>query len=180
MSQFDAYPMTRVDELLDQLGTARFFTTLDLTKGYWQIPLSPGSKDKTAFSNSYGLYQFVILPFGLFGAPTTFQRPMDWVLRPHAAYAVAYLDDVIIHSGSPPAARCLEQGAGGVVVSAGAGVDHLVLYISRKLPKRESQYSTIEKECLVIRWAVGAQWYYLLGRPFAFCKPTLPSSGSIA
>ena len=100
VSRFDAYPMPRVDELLDRLGTARFFTTLDLTKGYWQIPLSPESKEKTAFSTLYGLYQFVTLPFGLFGAPATFQRLMDRVLRPHAAYAAAYLDDVIIHSDS--------------------------------------------------------------------------------
>uniref|UniRef100_A0AAQ4PTP4 ribonuclease H n=1 Tax=Gasterosteus aculeatus aculeatus TaxID=481459 RepID=A0AAQ4PTP4_GASAC len=98
VSRFDAYPMPRVDELLDRLGSARFFTTLDLTKGYWQIPLSPESKEKTAFSTPYGLYQFTTLPFGLFGAPATFQRLMDRVLRPHAAYAAAYLDDVIIHS----------------------------------------------------------------------------------
>ncbi|XP_077936125.1 uncharacterized protein LOC144383152 [Gasterosteus aculeatus] len=98
VSRFDAYPMPRVDELLDRLGTARFFTTLDLTKGYWQIPLSPESKEKTAFSTPCGLYQFTTLPFGLFGAPATFQRLMDRVLRPHAAYAATYLDDVIIHS----------------------------------------------------------------------------------
>jgi len=98
VSRFDAYPMPRVDELLDRLGTARFFTTLDLTKGYWQIPLSPESKEKTAFSTPFGLYPFTTLPFGLFGAPATFQRLMDRVLRPHAAYAATYLDDVIIHS----------------------------------------------------------------------------------
>ena len=98
VSRFDAYPMPRVDELLDRLGTASFFTTLDLTKGYWQIPLSPESKEKTAFSTPNGLYQFVTLPFGLFGAPATFQRHMDRVLRPHAAYVAVYLDDVIIHS----------------------------------------------------------------------------------
>ena len=98
VSRFDAYPMPRVDELLDRLGTAHFCTTLDSTKGYWQIPLSPESKEKTAFSTPYGLDQFVTLPFGLFWAPATFQRLMDRVLRPHATYAAAYLDDVIIHS----------------------------------------------------------------------------------
>ena len=50
-SCFYAYPMLRVDELLDRLGTARFFSMLDLTKGYWLIPLSPGSKEKIAFSS---------------------------------------------------------------------------------------------------------------------------------
>ncbi len=53
VSKFDAYPMPRVNELLDRLGTARFYSTLDLTKGYWQIPLSPVSKEKTAFTTDY-------------------------------------------------------------------------------------------------------------------------------
>ena len=52
VSRFDAYPMPRVDELLDRLGTARFFTTLDLTKGYWQIPLSPESKEENGLLHS--------------------------------------------------------------------------------------------------------------------------------
>ncbi len=98
VSKFNAYPMPRVDELLDRLGAARFYSTLNLTKGYWQIPLSPLSKEKTAFTTPFGLHQFVTLPFGLFGAPATFQRLMDKVLRPHSTYAAAYLDDVIIHS----------------------------------------------------------------------------------
>ncbi len=98
VSKFDAYPMPRVDELLDRLGTARIYSTLDLTKGYWQISLSPLSKEKSAFTTPFGLHQFVTLPFGLFGAPATFQRLMDKILRPHTAYAAAYLDDIIIYS----------------------------------------------------------------------------------
>ena len=72
VSKFDAYPMPRVDELLDRLGTARFYSTLDLTKGYWQIPLSPMTKEKTAFTTPFGLHQFVTLPFGLFGLQRLF------------------------------------------------------------------------------------------------------------
>ena len=98
VSKFDAYPMPRVDELIDRLGNARFFTTLDLTKGYWQVPLTEGAKEKTAFSVPDGHFQYVVLPFGLHGAPATFQRMMDKILRPHRKYAAAYLDDVIIHS----------------------------------------------------------------------------------
>ena len=60
---------------------------------------SPGSKHKMAFSTLYGLYQFVTLPFELFGAPTAFQNLMDRVLHPHATDAAAYLDDVIIRRG---------------------------------------------------------------------------------
>ncbi len=98
VSEFDGYPMPRVDELLDRLGRARYISTLDLTKGYWQVPLSDSAKAKTAFSTPSGHWQYRTLPFGLHGAPATFQRLMDIVLRPHQQYAAAYLDDVVIHS----------------------------------------------------------------------------------
>ncbi|KAL0194996.1 hypothetical protein M9458_008568, partial [Cirrhinus mrigala] len=98
VSTFDGYPMPRVDELLDRLGRARFITTLDLTKGYWQVPLAKDAKEKTAFSTPNGHWQYRTLPFGLHGAPATFQRLMDVVLRPHQSYAAAYIDDVVIHS----------------------------------------------------------------------------------
>ncbi|XP_058876949.1 uncharacterized protein LOC131731694 [Acipenser ruthenus] len=102
VSKFDAYPMPRVDELLERVGNARYISTLDLTKGYWQVPLSPDSCEKTAFSTPQGLFEFVVLPFGLHGAPATFQRLMDRVLRPHAEYAGAYLDDVVVFSHDWP------------------------------------------------------------------------------
>ncbi|XP_067303559.1 uncharacterized protein [Pseudorasbora parva] len=98
VSEFDGYPMPRVDELLDRLGRARYISTLDLTKGYWQVPLSAQAKPKTAFSTPSGHWQYRVLPFGLHGAPATFQRLMDILLRPHQAYAAAYLDDVVVHS----------------------------------------------------------------------------------
>ncbi|XP_073699461.1 uncharacterized protein [Garra rufa] len=98
VSAFDSYPMPRVDELLERLGRARYITTLDLTKGYWQVPLSSEARPKTAFSTPSGHWQYRTLPFGLHGAPATFQRLMDVVLRPHQTYAAAYLDDVVIHS----------------------------------------------------------------------------------
>ncbi|XP_065416479.1 uncharacterized protein LOC135974099 [Chrysemys picta bellii] len=98
ISHFDAYPMPRVDELLGRLGEAQYITTLDLSKGYWQIPLEETSKEKTAFATPTGLYQFTRMPFGLHGAPATFQRLMDQLLQPHQDYAAAYLDDVVIYS----------------------------------------------------------------------------------
>ncbi|KAL1261364.1 hypothetical protein QQF64_006629 [Cirrhinus molitorella] len=98
VSEFDGYPMPRVDELLDRLGRARYISTLDLTKGYWQVPLTKDARAKTAFSTPSGHWQYRTLPFGLHGAPATFQRLMDVLLRPHQAYAAAYLDDVVVHS----------------------------------------------------------------------------------
>ncbi len=98
--QFDAYPMPRVDDLLERIGRAKYVTTLDLCKGYWQVPLEPTSRPYTAFRTPIGLYQFTVLPFGLHGAPATFQRLMDKVLQGCEEWSAAYLDDVIIHSNS--------------------------------------------------------------------------------
>ncbi|KAL0149743.1 hypothetical protein M9458_054933 [Cirrhinus mrigala] len=93
-SEFDDYPMPQVDELLHRLGRAQYISTLDLTKGYWKVPLSESAKPKTAFSTPSGHWQYRTLPFGLHGAPATFQRMMDIILWPHQSYAAAYLDDV--------------------------------------------------------------------------------------
>nr|XP_014351258.1 PREDICTED: uncharacterized protein LOC102352713 [Latimeria chalumnae] len=96
--KFDAYPMLHVEELIEKLGKTNYLTTLDLTKGYWQVPLTESAKENTAFSTLEGLFQYTVLPFELHGAPATFQRLMDKVLKPHAQYASAYIDDVVIHS----------------------------------------------------------------------------------
>ena len=90
--------MPRVDELIERLGPARFILIMDLTKGYWQVPLTPRAQDKTAFTTPEGLFHYRVLPFGIHGAPATFQRLMDHVLRPHQEYAAAYIDDIVVHS----------------------------------------------------------------------------------
>lgn len=83
ITKFDAYPMPRIDDILDSIGVAQFIniTTLDLAKGYWQVPMSDEDKEKTAFTSPTRLYQFTVMPFGLSGAPATFQRMMDSILR---------------------------------------------------------------------------------------------------
>ena len=95
VAKLDAYPMPRIDEVIDKISPAKYITTLDLAKGYWQIPLSPESKEKTAFVTPFGLYEFEVMPFGLHNAPATFQRMMDHVLQGCESFAGAYLDDVI-------------------------------------------------------------------------------------
>eukprot|EP00731_Ephydatia_muelleri_P033526 Em0031g34a len=94
----DAYPMPRIDDLIDRLGKARYISTLDLTRGYWQVPMAKASRHLTAFTTPFGLFQFRVMPFGLQGAPATFQRLMDKVLQGLEDYAAAYIDDLVIHS----------------------------------------------------------------------------------
>ena len=62
-----------MNDLLDKLAGAKYFTLLDLASGYWQIPMFDADKSKTAFISQYGLYEFNVMPFGLVNAPMTFQ-----------------------------------------------------------------------------------------------------------
>ena len=92
----DPYPLPRTDETLDALSDARYFTTLDLQSGYWQVPVREEDKEKTAFVTSHGHWEFNVLPFGLTGAPPTFQHLMDMVLNGlHWTHCLVYLDDII-------------------------------------------------------------------------------------
>src|SRR5579871_4484096 len=99
VTKIDAYPLSRIDDLLDSLGGSQWFTTLDLASGYWQVSMHPDDVEKTAFITPSGLYEFLVMPFGLNNAPGTFQRLMNWVLRDFIGIFVAvYLDDVIIYT----------------------------------------------------------------------------------
>lgn len=301
VSQFDSYPTPRIDALIDRLGKAKYLTTIDLSKGYWQIPLTQQARPLTAFRTPWGLFHFRVLPFGLHGAPATFQRLIDQVLH-GLTFAAAYLDDIVIYSTTweehvqhlqevlqrlqeagltvNPAkcavarteteylgfvigngvvrpqvkkvqaleeapipqtrkelrsflgmagfynrfiphfssraalltdmvgVRCpnqcqwseermtafrdiqsalrenavlyspdfdqefivqtdaSERGIGAVLLQGPPGERRPVAFISRKLFPREVRYSTIEKECLAVKWALDSLRYYLLGREF--------------
>lgn len=302
ISKFDPYPMPRIDELLERVGRGKFITTLDLSKGYWQLALAPEAKELTAFKTPFGVFQFKVMPFGLQGAPATFQRLMDQVLKDVSEFAAAYLDDVVIFSqtweehvahlqhvlqliksagltinphkcmlaqrqveylgyvvghgvvkpqmgkveaihaypvpttkrkvrafvglvgwyskfiphfadraaaltdltkaSAPNKVKWTEDcnrafndlkaaitsdsvlhspdftqpftlqtdasgvGIGAVLLQEVDGETHPVVFLSRKLQDRETRYSTVEKECLAMKWAVESLRYYLLGRHF--------------
>ena len=103
VTKADTFPLPRIDDLLDQLEAARYFTTLDLASGYWQIRLHQDSAEKTAFVTPQGLFQFHVMPFGLTNAPSVFQRLMERVLaglnpEDGPAFTAVYIDDVIVFS----------------------------------------------------------------------------------
>eukprot|EP00731_Ephydatia_muelleri_P030634 Em0022g148a len=97
----DAYPLPLPDEVQDRLCGCTIFSTLDLRSGYWQVPIAPSDVEKTAFcpGPGLGLFHFKRMPFGLTGAPGSFQRLMDKVLR-GLNFVTTYLDDVLVHSKS--------------------------------------------------------------------------------
>ena len=72
VTKADKFPFPRIDDLLDQLGKAQYFSTLDLAAGYWQIRINETSKEKTAFTTQQGLFKFRVMPFGLTNAPAVF------------------------------------------------------------------------------------------------------------
>ena len=76
----DAYPIPRVDDILDTLAGSTWFTTLDLKSGYWQVEVAGKHQEKTTFCTQEGLFEFNVMPFNLCNAPATFQRLMNSVL----------------------------------------------------------------------------------------------------
>ena len=98
----DAHPIPRIDDLLDALHGARWFYTLDLKSGYWQVPIQEQDKEKTAFRTSSGqLFEFNQVPFGLCNAPTTFSRLMDRVLAGlHWETCLFYRDNIIVFAAT--------------------------------------------------------------------------------
>ena len=99
----DRYPMPRIDELIDTVGKCqgKYFTALDLMKGYHQVKMAEGSKDKTAFTCHQGLFQYRRMPFGLTNAPATFQRLMATLFAGREwSFVFVYLDDLLVVSRS--------------------------------------------------------------------------------
>lgn len=93
------YPMPRTDWLLAQLGNAQWFTSFDLSQGFFQIPLREQDVEKTAFICHRGTFEFTRMPFGVAGGPATFQALMDRVLEGiNHKFAMAFLDDVLVYS----------------------------------------------------------------------------------
>ncbi len=94
----DRYAMPRPEELLDRMGQAKFISTLDMIKGYYQVPMSMKDQEKTAFLSPFVKYQFKRMPFGLKNAPTTFQRFIDRIFDGMLECVATYIDDFAVFS----------------------------------------------------------------------------------
>ena len=97
----DSYPLPKIQDTLDALYGAKYFSSLDFASGYWQIKVRDEDIPKTAFVTKQGLFEFIRMPFGLCNAPGTFQRAMDVLLTGlNWKIALIYIDDILIYSST--------------------------------------------------------------------------------
>ena len=94
------YPIPNLEERVETISSAEYVSTLDLTRGYWQVPLTERASRYAAFTSPMGTFRPLVLTFGLKNAPFCFSRLMDRVLEGTQAYALPYLDDIAVFSHS--------------------------------------------------------------------------------
>ena len=92
------FPVPHIKDIFDKLQGSSYFSRIDLKSGYHQIRIVPEDIHKTAFHTSFGLYEFLVMPFCRTNALTTFDRLMDCIFRKHRHYTGVFFDDIIVYS----------------------------------------------------------------------------------
>ena len=131
LTKKNSHPLPRICETLDSLIRVAYFSTFDLTSGFWQVPMAEESKQFTAFTlGSMGLFECDRMPFGLCNAPATFQRLMQNCLGElNLTYCLIYLDDVIVYSKTPEEhlQRNISRGCGSYLTTSESMASSLIL-----------------------------------------------------
>ena len=96
----DPYCMPRIEDILEKMASATYFSTFDLARGFYQVPVEPCDMDKTTFLTPFGKFRFTVMPFGLWNAPATFQRLMDGLLGDLFSFVTVYIDAISVFSPS--------------------------------------------------------------------------------
>jgi len=96
----DAYPLPVVEDIMQEVGKARFTSTWDATKGYYQTPVREEDRWLTAFVCEFGLFEFTRTPFGMRSSGSTFVRAMQQVLPPVRRFTASFVDDMSVYSGT--------------------------------------------------------------------------------
>jgi hypothetical protein len=95
----DAFPLPRVDELLDSIGGAKIFSTMDAANGFWQVPLTKDAQEKSGFVTKYGTFTFAVLAFGMCNGPSSYQKAMTNILGDYIGdFVLVFIDDIIVYS----------------------------------------------------------------------------------
>ncbi|VDI38062.1 Hypothetical predicted protein [Mytilus galloprovincialis] len=187
---FDAETMGNIEEMFSKLSGYQFISKIDFNQGYWQISLVDAAKPKTAFQTPRGLFQFKVLPFGLVNSGATFVRyiaspltdltkkeqpnQVRWEANHERAFSSlknALVKAPVLKLPNFSQVFILQtdasdNGVGAILLQDEGNIRLPVSYASKKLKASERNYSTIEKECLAIVWAISKFYRYLYGKQF--------------